>query len=251
MIKIAHITDIHLTKDGSPIWETDVKRNFDLVVKKIMTSFSDIGAIVISGDLSNDGSIESYKYINDALNTIKIPTYVCPGNHDNISNMQYVFERGCVKMPKSLHVGDWKFIFLNTVISDEEDFGKNKARGRLSSSELQYLDEFISADEYNTVIVLHHPPLEPGGWLDRKLLDNRNEFNRIIYKYPQVKLVLYGHTHYNLQSKINDIIYSAPAAVSFAFDKNLSKFEVAKGEEGFSIVSLDGDSIEIKQIKIY
>jgi hypothetical protein len=73
---------------------------------------------------------------------------------------------------------------------------------------------------------LHHPPIEPGGWLNRKLLDNRDIFNKLIRKYEQVKLVLYGHTHYNLQTSLDGILYTSASSIGFAFDKELSKYIV-------------------------
>lgn len=243
MIRIVHLSDIHMTKNGEPIWGVDVKRSFDLAIDKISEMKQDIDAIIVSGDISDNGSIESYQYVDSAFRKIGVPTYCCPGNHDNIEVLRYVCERGFIKIPQSVNIKGWKFIFLNSVVPDNEELGKNKARGYLDAVSLKELEENIIKTAENIVIVLHHPPIEPGGWLNRKLLDNREEFNAIIRKYKQVKLVMYGHTHYNLQLKLEGILYSSPSSIGFAFDKKLPKFEIAKGQEGYNVLCLSSKAM--------
>ena len=82
-MRIIHISDIHLENHGLPIWNTDTKLHFDKAIKKIQT-MDNIDAIIISGDLSNDGSAWSYNYIDNLLAKTNIPTFCCPGNHDNL-----------------------------------------------------------------------------------------------------------------------------------------------------------------------
>ena len=86
--------------------------------------------------------------------------------------------------------------------------------------------------------MLHHPPLEPGGWLNRKPLENRDTFNDIILG-SDVRLVLFGHIHYALQQTFNGILYSSAPSVGFAYDKELPKYQIAEGNEGISIISFD------------
>ena len=243
MIRILHISDIHLTQSDSPLWGVDVRRNFDSAIVSIAKIKKQIDAIFITGDLSNDGSIESYEYIDNAFRAIGIPTYCCMGNHDNQQNMESTFSRGYIILNSIVRLVNWKFIMLNSVVPDEE-IGKNKARGYLSDDSLTFLESNLD-DSYNVAIVLHHPPIEPGGWLNRKLLENRNEFNDLIKRHPQVKLVLYGHTHYNQQTCLDGILYSSTPSTGFAFDKDLPKFQINHGAEGYNIVSLDKDDISI------
>ena len=120
----------------------------------------------------------------------------------------------------------------------------------MSSTSLVQLEDAINSDSKRTAIVLHHPPIEPGGWLNRKLLDNRESFNSIIRKYKQVKLVLFGHTHYYQQTRQDGVLYVSASSVGFAFDKELPKFEIAQGKESFNYVSLDDDKILVSNVLI-
>lgn len=250
MTHILHISDFHLTGTGTSIWGADVKRNFNYALSRIEKIRDDIDAIFITGDLSNDGSIESYEYIDSAFRKIGIPTYYCPGNHDNLENMDTVFSHGYIASHFIVPIANWKFIILNSVVQDPEESGRNKARGWLSSTSLVQLEDAINSDSKRTAIVLHHPPIEPGGWLNRKLLDNRESFNSIIRKYKQVKLVLFGHTHYYQQTRQYGVLYVSASSVGFAFEKELPKFEIAQGKESFNYVSLDDDKILVSNVLI-
>ena len=65
-MKLIHLSDIHLMENGQIIWDTDTKSHFDKAIEIIKKS-SDIDAIIISGDLSNDGSEWSYRYIDNRV----------------------------------------------------------------------------------------------------------------------------------------------------------------------------------------
>ena len=250
MIRILHISDFHLTRTGTSIWGSDVKRNFDYALSRIEKVKNDIDAIFITGDLSNDGSIECYEYIDRAFRRIGVPTYYCPGNHDNLENMDSVFSHGYIASHFVVPIANWKFIILNSVVQDPEESGRNKARGWLSSTSLLQLEDAIKSDSKCTAIILHHPPIEPGGWLNRQLLDNRESFNSIIRKYEQVKLVLFGHTHYYQQIIQDGVLYIGASSVGFAFDKELPKFQIAHGKESYNDILLEDVKILVRNVLI-
>lgn len=95
-----------------------------------------IDAIVITGDLSDDGSQWSYDYLDNAFSKLGLPTYCCMGNHDsfeNFSQMKFIQQTNC------FYIGGWRFILLNSVIKDKEEPSKNKSTGFLDDDSLDYL----------------------------------------------------------------------------------------------------------------
>jgi len=238
-MKIVHLSDIHLENEGKIIWDTDTKSNFDKSINMIKT-LKNLDAIIISGDLSNDGSIWSYRYIDQQLSDIGIPTYCCPGNHDNLSTFFGGYEPQFYKTMELVEVGDWSFILLNSAII-------GMSRGYFNVEKLKGL---LERSHGNIAIVLHHPPIEQEGWLNRKLLENRDEFNDIILHTENVRLVLYGHTHYHTDSMVNGVVYSSAPSTGFAFQPNLPKFKIAHGSEGFNIIELRKDNILITNIRL-
>lgn len=85
---------------------------------------------------------------------------------------------------------------------------------------------------------------EQDGWLNRKLLDNREDLNSIIANNKNIKLVLYGHTHYHSIKVIGHTTYICAPSVGFAFDKDLPKFQIDMGKEGFLILTINGENID-------
>ena len=239
MTKILHLSDLHIQNKGAVIWDTNTKSNFVGAINCIK-ELNDIDAIVISGDMSNDGSLWSYQYVDKILAEVGIPTYCCPGNHDNLKLFYAGYKPKFYSTQELQKINDWTFILLNSAV-------EGMSRGMIDLENLKYL---LSQATGNIAIVLHHPPIEQEGWLNRKLLENRDEFNDIVFENHNVKLVLYGHTHYHTSQLFNNIIYSSAPSIGFAFNPTLPKFQIAKGEEGLTMITMDGGNIQIEKILI-
>ena len=244
------MSDLHLTKDGGPIWETNTMEHFNQSID-IIRGLQKIDAILVTGDVSDDGSEWTYQYADRLFSTLGIPTLCCPGNHDSLKMMLEEYKPSfCKFLPPSSIIDGWKIVMLNSVIPADENPDQNKARGFLSDESLNYVIQELE-EGLPTIIALHHPPLEPGGWLNRRLLENRDEFNQTINRYPNARLVIYGHIHYFSDVQKGHIRYSSSTSVGFAFDKDLPKFQIADGLEGFSLIEINNDIIDITNVKLY
>jgi 3',5'-cyclic AMP phosphodiesterase CpdA len=54
-MRIVHISDIHLTENGTEIWGINTLEHFQKAIHKIK-EMDGLDGIIVSGDLSNDGS---------------------------------------------------------------------------------------------------------------------------------------------------------------------------------------------------
>lgn len=235
-MKFIHISDIHLTENGRVIWGVNTLDHFCKAIERIK-DLDGIDGIFVSGDLSDDGSWWTYEYIDKAFAEIGIPTFCCPGNHDNLEEFYNGYKSSFYSNNEMVEFCGWNFIMLNSAVRD-------MSRGFFNPEKLFNL---IQQCKGPIALVLHHPPIEQDGWLNRKLLEKRDRFNDIIQQAENVRLVLYGHTHYHTKRVINGIFYSSAPSIGFAFNPNLNKFEIADGEEGFSIIEIDGDNIWISK----
>ena len=240
-IRILHISDIHLTEQGVPIWGVNIMEHFHKLVNGIK-AHPNIDAIIISGDLSNDGTRWSYEYAGNVFSQLGIPTYVCMGNHDNLVSLNE-YTQYCRNV-RELQINDWGILFINSVMPDTDNPEKNKARGEVDIEQLGLIKE-TSLKYKNVAIVLHHPPIETGGWLDRRILGNRKEFIEYIEACGNVRLVMYGHIHCYTNYVQNGVLYTSAPAVSYAFNNRLAKFEINYGAEGYSLIEIDEEGIFI------
>lgn len=239
-MKIVHLSDLHISYEGNEIWETDTLSHFKHAVE-IIGKISNIDAIIITGDLSNDGSRWSYEYIYKTLKQLNIPTLCCPGNHDNIEMMSMMNLNIFHTNNYETNINGYDLLILNSTIPE-------MSRGMFSEDDMSWIERRLENSQNPTIIAFHHPCVDPGGWLNRKLLENRNDFVQLVSKYRNVKLVLYGHIHYNIQHLINGCCYSAAPSIGFAFDKDLPKFQIASGQEGFNLISITENEIKIETI---
>ena len=243
------MSDIHLTKDGHQIWETDTMEHFNKSIE-IIREMRDIDAIIVTGDISDDGTIWTYQYADKMFASIGIPTLCCPGNHDSLKVMLKDYVSSFYKvLPPACIICGWKIVMLNSVISDDNDPNQNKSRGFLSEENMNYVRQELE-EGLPTIIAFHHPAQEPGGWLNRKLLDNRDEFNNTISNYDNARLVLYGHTHFFTDVQEGHVRFSSSSAVGFAFNKDLPKFQIDDGLEGFSVIEIENNKINIRNVSL-
>ena len=61
---------------------------------------------------------------------------------------------------------------------------------------------------------------------------------------------LVQNNEYDHEATHEDIIYNCSPSIGFAFSPKLPKFEIACGEEGFSLIDTSNDDISINTILI-
>lgn len=118
----------------------------------------------------------------------------------------------------------------------------------LAPEQLTIMESQIEATPQPCIIVMHHPPFKLNCWLTDKALINYNEFNTIIYRHPNVKLVLSGHIHHHSVIWKNGVAFSSASSVGFAFKSSLPRFTIENGMEGFSLIDIKNKGIQIKPI---
>lgn len=246
-MKIIHMSDLHLSADGALVWEEDCRRKFLTAIKQIKM-MRDVDAIIVSGDISNDGSLNSYYFADRVFSELSIPTYWCVGNHDNLSVMFTTFKPKFCHLSDQALLGGWRFYFVNSVARDNDDPNSNRSKGIVTMNVRNELDGLLSKNPEPSIVVLHHPSLEIGGWQDNKILKDRETFREMLYCHKNVKLVLSGHVHTFFVKRDKNILYSTASGIGFAFSTKLPKYEIKQGQEGFSCISLNKKDIFIENI---
>ena len=188
-MRIIHMSDLHLTSDKYPIWGVDTYEQFTKALNSI-GSIPNIDCIVVSGDKADDGNLLTYQYADDMLNSLSIPVLWCPGNHDNIETFFDFAESSKSIIKNPITINGIRLVPLNTVAPDESCPNMNRSRGVLFENDFQYLSNNISGQDNPSILVMHHPSIDPGGWMTNKILKNRELFNDTIQHYQNLFLIL-------------------------------------------------------------
>lgn len=208
---VFQITDTHLFKnDQHEMFGVNTNKNFYSTLKKIHQSKEfNPDLFILTGDLSQDESEESYQKISDAMNEFGKKVYWIPGNHDNIATMHKIFDKNPLfAYVNNVSLNDWELVFLNTKIDGHD-------KGFISETELINLENTLASLKKNKpiAIIMHHHPIEVNTPLiDQYILMNAHNFWEIIDKNTDVNLIICGHVHgdYSIKRK-NVHIETAPA----------------------------------------
>ena len=195
------ISDSHID-DEKNVWGTDSQNNLNSIVKSISTRNYD--ALIISGDLTHNGTASSYSLFKKIIKPISSNLSILPGNHDDKLNLSLAFsERYLTK----LTIADWEIISIDSV----QD---NKTSGFIKKKELELLTaNILSSTKKFIVLSLHHPPVSmESNWDDKKSLENSDNFFNTIDKFSKIKAVIWGHAHQGSEFMRNDVkLFSCPS----------------------------------------
>ena len=195
------ITDSHID-DDKLVMGVDSQANLGAIVSVI--SQKNYDALLISGDLAHNGTLESYQILQKILDPIETEIYVLPGNHDDLSNLSQVFNKSYLC---NFTIDCWEVITIDSVQA-------GKVSGRLSDEQLCSLSQEINSSSAKYIVLcLHHPPVSmQSDWDDEMSLENPEDFFAVIDQYDNIKAVMWGHAHQSSEFNRNGVkLFSCPS----------------------------------------
>jgi 3',5'-cyclic AMP phosphodiesterase CpdA len=88
-VLLAQLSDVHIGAN----WEgVDPQPRLEAVIEAVRELPNPVDAVVVSGDLADDASEQSYELVRQLLGRFEVPVHVLPGNHDNRARLRQFFE---------------------------------------------------------------------------------------------------------------------------------------------------------------
>ncbi|KGF72705.1 3',5'-cyclic-nucleotide phosphodiesterase [Neosynechococcus sphagnicola sy1] len=234
---VAQITDLHLfAAPEEELLGLPTCRSFETVIEAVQQLHPQPDLLLLTGDLSQDGSLESYEHLKSLLSPLGIPTYWLPGNHDDQGVMQQVLTSPPFSNQKSFTVKDWRFLLLNSGVP-------HYVHGEVSREQLNWLDQELQrAAEQPTLVSLHHPPfVVHSDWLDGSILRNPADLFAVIARHPQVKLVIFGHIHQEFDRQWQQVRFLGTPSTCIQFMPRSTQFSLDETRPGFRLLRLHPD----------
>lgn len=209
-VLLAQLSDLHICDE----WEgVDPVAQVERVVEAIRALPNPLDAVLVSGDLADDGSLESYARARELLERLDAPIYVLPGNHDDRGRLREAFGlpgAGDEPVNYTAEVGQ-----LRLVVFDSNVPGRDA--GEYSQERLRWLDETLREQpEAPTLLALHHPPLPTGvpEWDPINLTAaDRGALGEVVARHSQLRIIVGGHLHRTVAGAIGGCaVLSAPSA---------------------------------------
>ncbi|MBW4095595.1 MAG: metallophosphatase [Acidobacteria bacterium] len=214
-LRILQLSDLHVRADGAAhngVVETVATLKRAIVA---LDAVHDLDLVVVSGDVSDDGSAESYRLVQSVLTDFATtrgrpqpPVLIyAMGNHDQRLGFSTVLGNGHppyspVPRPDQPAFGSTicQGVRILTVDSSVPEF----THGSVCADQLQWLrQELTTPAEHGSILVIHHPPVPPTTPLHHGIeLQNAAELLAACIG-SDVQLILSGHYHHALVETVN------------------------------------------------
>ncbi|MCC8365341.1 metallophosphoesterase [Xenorhabdus sp. PB61.4] len=234
-MKVIQITDIHLTQSREhQLFNVNLYDNFDTICEEIcrIKGITEIDLIIVSGDITNDGDIDAYRYFFKRMDSCQTPYITIAGNHDLKNNIDTVITE--IKPKYNITSGEyndknWFITYVDTVVKGED-------YGFITQNNLAELEKRIILNKkFNTAVFMHHHIIPVGTPIvDSCMLENAADLLTLCKKH-KVKFIGCGHAHTSRIWHQNDITISVAPAVSFQWLLGTNTVKTTKSS-GFNII---------------
>lgn len=235
-VLLVQLTDSHLFADpDGRLLGMNTADSLERVIDRVLADQADIDLLLATGDLSQDGSPDSYQAFLRMTGRIPAPLRAFPGNHDLHDPLRRIAEGGGLLDPV-VDCGAWRIVLLDTAVPDA-------VHGHLCDDQLQLLAEALDErPERPALICLHHHPVPIGSaWMDRIGLDNAAALFAILDRRPQVRAVLWGHVHQAFDGWRNGVRLLGSPSTCVQFEPGSDTFRVGEQAPGYRWLRLHAD----------
>lgn len=230
--KIVVLSDVHIHASDAPTWQHNNQSLVDAVAF-INDQHSDALYCVILGDLSHQGSAQSYRLLQQILAPLTVPVQLMIGNHDNRGAFCQRFTDAPVDdngyVQHRIDVGDeHRLIFLDTA-SGIEPGSAGRDIGILCSARLQWLEyQLQNSRDKQVLLFMHHPPHNVGfAGMDAIKLANGDAFYQLIKSFANVKQLLCGHIHRTISGCHQGVAFTTFKSTGLQMPLNFSSVDTS------------------------
>ena len=221
-LHIAQIIDCHLQAHASTHYKgVDADAHLDQCLTWLQQN-AQVDLLMLTGDLSHFGSAMAYQRLQKKLSGLAYPCIWLAGNHDHCETMQQISGQPVEEL-RVLDYDHWRLLILNTTDAPDGHGGGSIARHQMAQ-----MKPLLEVDAGRSVCVFMHHNAVPvhSLWQDDIMLGNAQEFTRLIASNPQVKAVICGHVHQQLDRFVGATRFLATPSSAVQFACQQQKFKV-------------------------
>jgi Icc protein len=209
VLRVLQLSDCHVSAGADADYRgQSADRNLASLLPEIRRWQPDL--ILLTGDVSEDGSAAAYGRVFAKLNSTGAPVLALPGNHDEPAVMRRYFPQGPWDAPLVRDAKGWKLVLLNSTVPQE-------VSGRLSAESLERLDLALrQGSSKSALVALHHQPVPvQSPWIDRYPLQNPEDLFAVLNRHAGVRCITWGHVHQDFQATRGNMhLLGSPSTVA-------------------------------------
>ncbi len=233
---LVQLSDSHLfgEADGT-LLGMNTRDSLRRVIERVRAQQPRIDLMLATGDLSQDGTLASYQQFRDMTASLAASARWIPGNHDEPQIMASAAIHSDLLEPV-VDIGNWRVTLLDSAVP-------GSVPGYLQDSQLQLLAQALSeAPDRHHLVCFHHHPVPIGcAWMEPIGLRNPEALFAVLDRFPQVKALLWGHVHQEIDLQRNGVRLLASPSTCIQFAPGSEDFNVNEQAPGYRWLCLHAD----------
>lgn len=227
-LRVLQLTDPHLMaeSDGT-LLGVNTRDSLQAVIDEVLEVHGQPDLVLATGDLTQDSSEEGYRIFAEKLQTFPCPSAWLSGNHDSTPTlMEMAAAFGADR--RHIRSNGWQFVLLDSSVA-------GKVYGELADTELEFLERTLEQNpDLPALVALHHHPVDVGSdWMEKIGLRNRDALWQVVGRFSQVKIVLCGHVHQEMDRMVGGVRVLATPSTCIQFTSGSSRFSVEPLSPGY------------------
>lgn len=231
-MRLLHISDTHLHAPGAVTYhpEIDSAARLDTVLAAAK-EHGPFDAIILTGDICDDGSVVGAEAVRDRLATAypAVPVVAVPGNHDLTSSVTTVFG------PAPATLGGWR-----VVAGETNGIGRTEGVAGPAAAALDALDP----DDTTPILMLQHHPLRSRSEHEWFVLRDAHLLEDGLAKHTAPIVLLTGHTHQAFQLLEGSVHHIGAPSSYYPIEHDGPEWRFADEGTGALVIELTDDAVE-------
>lgn len=233
-LRIAQITDLHLTTDNEPLMGLDTRARMEAVLHDAASR--SVNAFLFTGDFCAREPVEAvFAELRGRFDRLGKEYFLVPGNHDSREMVARHFSSGEPvpwregrTLDQIVTIGGRLFICVDT------------QAGRLSDEQVAWLENALilypDAD-----VVMHHPPIRTGNvFMDGKYpLHDRKRVAKVLCADGRNRNVFCGHQHAARAVRQRGLAVWVAPPTSFFLDPMKKDFQQVEAPPAYRLLEWD------------
>ncbi len=235
-VLLVQLSDSHLfaAADGR-LLGMDTRDSLQRVIERVLEEQGQVDLMLATGDISQDGSVQSYRRFLQMTSQLPGQQRWLAGNHDDLEAMREVCA-GTQLLAPVIDLGGWRVILLDSSVV-------GSVAGQLAAEQLALLEQaLLEAGGRPVLVSLHHHPVSVGcEWLEPIGLRNPEALFAVLERYPQVRALVWGHVHQELDHYRGTVRLLASLSTCVQFAPGSKEFQVDHEAPGYRWLRLHAD----------
>lgn len=227
---LVQLSDCHLTPAEEQLAGVNTQANF-LTVLAHAQHHCRADKYLLTGDLAHADAALSLAWLNHQVGQLDNAAtwHFLPGNHDDKDLLRS-------QLGKLNPASEWQQNGWHVLLLDSTTAGPH---GELSTMELERIQAVAErADQQPVLLALHHHPVAVNGFIDEHGLKNQAALAELCQRYPNIKVILHGHVHQEVDVAWQGVRVLGCPATSVQFPVGAAEFSVSTELPGYRWINL-------------